>query len=117
MSKIQVTEKNWGDFEQAVNQRLTEPVEIEVFKQYNVWDFLGDIGFEYTGPQGIRAVRNNLIPKILAKIPDAKFKVTIWENAFVFEFPELWQKACCEAKAAVYYGNPHAFNNVPVVKF
>lgn len=114
MSKVRLTTENQAEFEQAVAERLSRPVSIELYRQYNVWDFLGDIGFEFRGKEGVKAVEKFLMPKVLEKVPDAVFGITIYENAFAIISNLLWSNACAEATRKGY-ATPHSYRNVPVI--
>ena len=95
MEKIKVIAENLPAFEEAVRQRLAQPIEIEIGRQYYTQKFLGEeIGtsFKFTNIQGANAIEKYLMPMIQAKVPDAKFIITIFDD-FLIRSNELQKKA------------------------
>jgi len=95
MTKVRVTEENLPDFEEAVRQRLVQPVEIKIWHQYDTGNFLGEeikTSFEFTMIQGVEALEKHLMPMVLKKVPDAKFIITIFDD-FLIRSNELQKKA------------------------
>lgn len=114
MPKVRLTAENQAEFEEAVQRRLQEPLSFELYKQYGVWDFLGDIGFEFRGDKGVDAVKKFLMPRVLEKVPDAVFGITIYKTAFEITSVRLWTAACAEALKNGYI-TPHGYGNVPII--
>lgn len=114
--KVVVTDENWPEFKAAVEKLINTGLTLEICEQYETYRILDACGFRFSREQGFKVLREVLMPKILAKIPDAEFKMTIYW-AFSIRSERLWNKACAEAEAA--WGlctTPYTYKNVPVVQ-